>query len=415
MRLGTSLVLFGVAAIVACSPKVGSAPVAQGQVPTGKFGSWPCFHGKDGSNIASDKGINKDWNGKAPRLLWQQPLTDGGYAGPSSAEGMVFLVDHDGTNDVVKAWRLDDGKEIWRISYPDVPKANNGFSRSTPSYDNGKLYIVSPLGKALCLEAKTGKTLWQHDMVKEFGGQMPVWYFSSSPLIDGNRVVLTPGANDGAIAILDKNTGKLLMKGGSGAPGYATPVLATIDGKRQYVLFLANKVCGIDTATGKELWAYTWETAYGVNAATPLVIGDSVFITSGYNHGCCMIDVKGGQATKRWENKAIQGQFSSPIYVDGHIYGTGDPGFLTCLDPATGNVLWKQPGFEKGALCGVDGTMLVFNGSNGELAMVKMDATSYSELGRIAPLKGQSWVAPIVVDKKAIVRNNGAICVVDLS
>ena len=227
-------------------------------------------------------------------------------------------------------------------------------------------------------------------------------------------MIVTPGARDAGIVVLDAKTGALVLKGGSGAPGYATPVIAKIGGVKQYVVFLAKKVCGIDAASGKELWAYPWETANDVNAATPLIIGDAVFITSGYGHGCAMVDVKGGQATLRWQNRSIQAHFSSPIYFGENIYGTGDPGVLVCLNPADGSTLWRQNGFEKGGIIGIDGMILGMNGSNGDLVLVKMDPSSYQELGRIAPLRGQAWTAPIVVDKKAVVRTKEAIAVVDL-
>lgn len=402
----------------AVSPSTTNSPGSTAtltEAPSSFAGSdWPNFLGPKFNGFAAETGINKNWSSKPPKVLWQHPMTDQGYSGPASALGMVFIIDHQGDNDIVHAWRLSDGQEVWNYTYPDAAALDQGFTRSTPTVSKGMVYTVSRLGKVHCLDAKTGKVVWQKDMVTDFGGKHPRWKYAGSPVIDGDRVIVTPGADDAAIVALNAKTGALMLKGGSGRAGYATPVIAKIGGVKQYVLALGAKICGVEAATGKELWSVPWVTNYDVNAATPLVIGDSVFVTSGYGHGCVMVDVKDGQASIRWQNRAMQAHFSSPIYFDGKIYGTGDPGYLMCLNPADGSTIWRQPGFEKGGIVGVDGTMIGMNGSNGDVIMVKLDPTSYQELGRIAPIRGQAWTAPIIVDKKAVIRTKDAIAVIDL-
>jgi outer membrane protein assembly factor BamB len=360
-------------------------------------------------------GFNKNWSAKAPRLLWQVPLTDNGWSGPVSDGRALYLVDHSGSEDIVCCWNLATGKELWQTKYDDANQDNNGFTRTTPAIDGNNLYVVSRLGKVICFDARTGKEAWRHDLVGEFGGQRPTWDYAVSPLIDGDRLVVVPGAADAAIVVLNKKTGALMSKGGSGAPGYATPVIATIRGQRQYVLFQAKKLAGISTETGRELWSVPWQTAYDVNAATPIVIGNSVFITSGYGHGCALVDVGPNGADFRWQNRTIQSHFNTPILFNGCIYGTSDPGRLTCLDPNTGKTMWQQQGFEKGGLAAADGVAFVDDGSNGDVALVKLDSSAYRELGRIAPIRGRAWAPPILVDGKLVVRTKDAIAVVDLS
>ncbi len=395
------------------SPAPAALSAALPEVPAGD--GWPVFRGPNRDGISPETGINKNWAAKAPKLLWKKPMSDDGYAGPVCSMGMVFIVDHQGSNDIVRAWRLSDGGEVWNFSYPDASGSNYGFARATPAVANGMIYVVSRLGKVICLDAKTGKPVWQRDMVAEMGGQRQNWDYAGSPIVDGDRVVVTPGSNDGAIYVLNAKTGATLLKGGSGLPGYSTPVVATIGGVKQYVAFLGKELCGIDHASGRKLWSFPWSTSYDVNAASPLVIGNSVFISSGYGKGCAMVDVSGGSASARWQNRAIQAHFSSPIFHNGFIYGTGDPGVLVCLDPATGAVKWAQQGFEKGGIVGVDGMILGMNGSNGDLIMVKMDSSGYQEAGRVAPIRGQAWTAPIVADKKAIIRTKTELAVIDLS
>ena len=376
---------------------------------------WPCWRGMEGTGISAMSGFNKNWTAKAPKLLWQAPLTDMGWSGPASDGKVLYIVDHSGSEDIVCAWNLASGKEVWKTKYPDADNDNNGFTRSTPLIDGGNLYIVSRLGKVLCLDTAKGAIKWQHDLVGEFGGHTPQWGYAISPMIDGKKLIIVPGASDAAIVALDKSTGATLSKGGTGDPGYATPVIATIQGKRQYVVFQAKKLAGISTDTFAELWSVPWDTAYGVNAATPVVMGNSIFISSGYGHGCALVDVGPSSAQIRWQNRLIQAHYSSSIVYKGYIYGTGDPGKLTCLDPKTGTALWQQQGFEKGGLCAADGVAFVNNGSNGDVILVKLETTGYKELGRIAPIRGQAWTAPILVDGKLVVRTKDAIAVVDLS
>src|SRR6185503_3054997 len=155
-----------------------------------------------------------------------------------------------------------------------------------------------------------------------------------------------------------------------------------------------------------------------VNAATPIVIGESVFVASGYGKGCGLYKIDGGKAEQVWANKEIKAHFNSPILLDGFIYGVGDPRTLVCLDPKTGVAAWKQDGFEKGGVVAVDGTIIAVNGASnaGDVIMVKIDPKAYTELGRIKPIPGggQSWAPPVVADGKLFVRNQKELVCLDL-
>jgi len=401
----------GTAAVAA--PESGGATEVNVAVQGGS--DWPQFRGPKGTGISPETGINKNWTAKPPKLLWTADLHDGGYAGPSCAEGLVFIIDHEGKEDVVRAIGLADGNDKWTYRYANDAKENFGYSRSTPTYSEGKVYTVSELGVVNCLDAKTGKPIWTRDVKADFGGQLPGWNYAGSPLVDGSKVIVTPGGQNAGMVALDKNTGKTIWQGGSNAvPGYSTPNAATINGTKQYVVMYAKGVMGVDASTGKLIWYSKWETSYDVNAADPVIVGNSVFITSGYQHGCALLDISGSSATKRWENKEIQGQFASSIYSGGYIYGTGDPGLLTCLSAKDGSRVWNQQGFEKSGVVGVDGVIITLDGG-GNVIMCQMSPAGYKELGRLkAPLGGQSWTAPIVAQGKLIIRNKNKIACIDI-
>ncbi len=375
---------------------------------------WPHWRGPDHDGLAPDTGINKDWNNNPPEVLWQTPMHDGGYAGPSVADGRVFIIDHEGAEDVVRAIDLQTGEDLWKTRYPDLAKANYGYSRSTPVYDNGRLYAVSFLGKVTCLDAADGQIIWQVDMPGQLGGRIPTWGYAMSALIDGDRVVVVPGAANGCVAVLDKNTGELIWQGGSDdIAGYATPVKATIQGIEQYVVFTGKSLIGTRASDGELLWRVGWETPYDVNACTPIVSGDHVFVTSNYNRGCAVIAVEEGGARILGESQSMAAHFNTPVYYAGYLYGPSNPN-LVCLDPRNLNVMWQQRGFERGGVVGVDGTIIAMSGNAGDVVMVEATPAGYNELGRIKPLGGQSWTAPIVADGKLIIRNKETLACLDL-
>ena len=376
---------------------------------------WPQFRGPNANGISTEKGINKTWNQMPPKLLWKTPMSDGGYAGPSIASGKLFILDHKDNQDIVRAIDIKTGVDVWTYAYPDADPANHGFSQATPTVSGGRVYTLGRMGLLNCLDAKSGKPLWSRNIFTDFKGTMPNWNYAMSVVIDGNKAVVCPGGAGAAVVALDKTTGKTIWQGGgSRVMDYSTPVVATINGKRQYVVISKTDLIGVDPDTGTDLWSFDWSVKRGIHISAPTVIGNSVFLTSGYGQGCAMVDVTGSGATKRWENKEMQSHFSSPILLDGVIYGSTDPGDYICLDPQTGTTKWRQPGFEKGPTVMVGGVLLAFDGKGGDLVMIDPKPTAYTELGRFKPLGGQSWTAPIVANGKLIVRNTTELACFDL-
>ncbi len=388
--------------------------LALGQVSAA---DWPQYRGPDRNGISPETGLQLDWRERAPKLLWQAEMHDGGYAGPAVANGVLFIVDHVGDDDIVRAQNLTTGLKIWEFAYAAPTKDNYGFACSTPAVDEGLVYTVSRQGAVHCITADKGQLVWRRDVSKEVGAKLPDWQVAVSPVIDGD-IVLVPGGGPGPYLVaLNKKTGVPLASGGGvDKLGYSTPVIATLNGAKQYLLFTAEGLVGVNATTLEPVWKQEWKTRYDVNAADPIQVGpDRVYITSGYNRGCGVVQVRGSEAELVWENREIQAHFSCSILHEGMIYGTGDPGNLVCLDPRTGRAIWKQRGFQKGGLVGVQGHMIVANGGNGELTVVELNPKAYVAKGTIKPLGGQTWTAPIVADKKLVVRNTKALAVLDLN
>ncbi len=383
--------------------------------PVSGGADWPQFLGPNATGMSSEKGINKAWASRPPKALWRAPMGDDGYAGPAVAGGLVFILDVQNGQSCVKALSLATGKQKWATPVPDSGGSNYGFGKSTPAVSGGKVYAITRNALVVCLDAAAGSLVWSKDLVAEAGARKPTWEFATSPVIDGDRVLAAVGAAGACLVALDKKSGEILWRGGNDdGPGYSTPTVATLNGQKQIIVFSAKQVMGIAPDTGRAIWSHPWQTSYDVHAATPRVLDNTVIVTSGYGTGGARLDVSGGSASVRWQNKDLQSRFTTPILAGGFLYCTGERGELACIDSANGRVAWSRSGFEWGGLVGVDGTLIVMNGSNGDVVQVAMSPAGYKELGRIAPLGGQAWTAPIVAQGRLLVRNKKELVCLDL-
>lgn len=370
-------------------------------------GDWPRFRGPTGDGHGAAARLRTDWSSRPPALLWKLAMGDDGYAGPSVSDGLLYIVDHAGDRDIVRAIRMSDGSGVWRFEYPEESRSVYGFARSTPTVDSGRVFVQSRSGVLHCLEARTGRMIWRRDMVAELGGRSPMWKYSASPLIDRGRLIVWPGGARSSIAALDPSTGRKLWTGGDGdVAGYGTPVAATIGGRRMLVMTVWNGFVGVRDTDGALVWRFPWPARDGCNCASPVVLpGGRVFITASYDTGSALLDVSGPEPTAVWRSTEMKAHFSTPILHDGFLYGASDPGSLVCLDPNTGASRWRAPGFEKGGAVIVGDLLIALCGSTGDAVMVRATPDRYEELGRFTPLGGQSWTAPIVAGGRLIVRN----------
>jgi outer membrane protein assembly factor BamB len=383
--------------------------------PSGFTADWPAFRGPNANGISPETGLNLVWKEKPPRVLWTTRLLAESYAGPAVAAGRVFLLDHKGDQEVLRAFDLAKGRELWRQSYADTNSELYGYARSTPVIDEGRVYTLSRLGLVHCFDAKTGRCLWSRDIVKEFGGRRPKWDYSMAPLLDSGKLILCPGGTEAAMVALDKVNGKTIWQGGGDAVAvYATPITAVIQGQKQYIFLALGQVLGVAAVDGKRLWQYAYEMNQGMTVSTPIMLGEDLLLTGVQGLGDALLDINAKGVKEKWKGPGITPKFNTPILYEGYVYGTTGGGHLACLDPATGKTKWKQPGFEWGGVVAFEGHLVAANGAQGDLVLVQMDPSDYQERGRIHPLVGQAWTAPILADGKLIVRNKTNLACVDL-
>ena len=372
---------------------------------------WPHLAGPTLDFHSDATNIGRDWQARPPALLWKVPLTDNGHACASCASGTVFIIDHLGSNDIVRALALSDGGERWRYAYPDTHKSYQGFARATPTVHQGRVYTVSRLGLAHCLDAATGQVLWKADFIKDLNGQAPNHGFSAPVGVWGDLAYLQPGGANGNVAAVDKKTGALVWRGGnSEKPGYSLPVIVSFGNVPTLLCYSANTLMGLNPISGATLWTHPRTNSFGNNIVQPVVMGNRLFTGASDFFGSTVIELRDGQPREVWETKEICPLFTTPVLANKLLFGTSsgkpaNPEGLMCFDPATGSVRWKIKAFEHGQVLAVDGVVLVFDGQKGDLVMIEPAADAYREITRFTPLGGRSWATFFTVGDRLILRN----------
>jgi outer membrane protein assembly factor BamB len=388
---------------------------------------WPGWRGPGRLGYTREPDLLVRWPAKGPRLVWRAAGGDG-YSSFAVEKGLVFtmLAQEDGQEAVV-CWNAADGKERWRHAYSPGKTFDYGGPRATPTLDGPFLYTVSSAGNVLCLDKTTGMVAWEYDMRRELGASPPKWGFACSPLIEGNQVFVIPGAPGGrSLAALDRQTGKLIWSTQDDPAGYSSPIAITAGGVRQIVFFTGKRLLGV-TPGGQLLWQLPWITPYDVNAATPLPIRarregkelDYLFISSGYRKGCALVRISAGAdgsftAEAVYESNELCCHFASPVRRGECLYALDEsPPLLTCFDVRTGQVKWREPGFQKGSLLRVNDDLLIL-GENGKLVLAEANPERYVEKARYQPFRNRCWTMPVLAEGRLYLRDQSQVLCLDL-
>ncbi|MEM1059072.1 MAG: PQQ-binding-like beta-propeller repeat protein [Verrucomicrobiota bacterium] len=382
---------------------------------------WPQRRGPNQDGVSNEKLNVASWGNQGPEVLWRADVGTG-VSSMIAADGKVFAFGNESNEDRVAALDAKTGKQLWEFSYecPLDPRQFTGGTASSPLYDDGLLYTLSHRGDLYAFNADDGKVVWQKHLVKDLGGKRPGWGYAQSPVITGDKLIVVPGGtekgkntmgSDGAgVVALNKKTGETIWSVGDNLAGYGTPLI--YDGGSKVAIFNAWGLSGLDTATGKELYTERWKTAYQVNAATPIVSDDKIFISSGYGTGSGLFKLTGSGATKDWTSKDFQTQMTNAVLFDGTLYGfsmhhVSKPAgrSFRAVDFDTGKVLWETKDPNMGALIVVDGK-LVIQSDGGELIIAEADPKEFKEITRFQLLGGKNWVTPAIADGVLYLRNN---------
>lgn len=378
---------------------------------TAQATDWLSWRGPTKNGLTSETGWITKWSASGPRKLWTAQVGTG-YSSVTVRGNRVYTTGNRGSRDTVFCLNADNGRPLWQYSYA-VPQRNYGGdpnpggTGATPVLDGGSLHILSREALAICLNADTGKLIWQRDLRRETGAEVPNWGFTGSPLVDGNLVVYNVGTHGVA---LNKSNGAVAWKSGGGKAGYATPVSYTAGNQKGLAIFAGSGLVAVNPANGKQLWSFPWETSYDVNAADPVFSGDSVFISSNYGKGAALLRLSGGRPSQVWQNRYMRNHFNGCVWVNGFLYGTDEQNALKCLDAQNGRERWTLRGTGKGGLIAADGKLIVLT-EDGDLLVAAADPNKYTEIARAKVLSGLCWTHPVLANGKIYCRNAGGTLV----
>ncbi|HKO95529.1 MAG TPA: PQQ-binding-like beta-propeller repeat protein [Pyrinomonadaceae bacterium] len=370
---------------------------------------WTNFRGPNRDGNYEEMPILTKWPANGLTPIWKQPVGQG-YASFSVAEGRAYTIEQRRNQEVVTAYDVATGREIWKQGWNALYSDTTGDGpRSTPTWDDGKLYALGATGELRCLDAKTGAVVWGKNILSENQAGNLSWAMAASPLIVDDKVVVLPGGGGGkSVVAYNKLTGAPIWKALDDGQAYVSPMLVNLAGRRQILVISASRVLGVAPENGALLWSHPWDTSMGINASQPIVVGaNRFFISSGYGKGAALIEVSGSgksfNARAIWENTSMKNKFNSSVVYQGHAYGL-DEGILTCVDVNTGERKWKGGRYGYGQVVLASGHLIVMT-ETGELVLVRATPQQHTEVARFQALQGKSWNYPALAGGRLLVRN----------
>lgn len=386
-----------------------------------KPGDFAEYRGPGRDGVVTGPPLARDWKARPPRQLWRRP-GGGGYSSFAVAGNVAITLEQRRDQEAVVCYDAATGKERWAYAYPAHFTETLGGTgpRATPTIADGNVFSLGAAGMLVCLEATTGKPKWSVNILKDNDNVR--WGMSGSPLVYDEVVVVNPGAQNAkaagrALVAYSRATGSPVWQAGNAQAGYSSPMLATLAGKRQILVFDAEGLAGYDPNGHGALWRFPGTTMQGINVAQPLVIdGERVFISSGYDVGCAMLRVKqtnGKWAVEQvWRTQALHCKFNSPVIRQGFVYGLDD-GSLTCVDAETGKRRWKGARYGQGQVL-LAGDLLLIQAESGSLVLALATPEAPRELGKIPALTVKTWNPPALAHGKVFVRNDEEMACYDL-
>lgn len=365
---------------------------------------WPLHRGPNQNGLSAET----DWKVAKPKLLWKTRIGLG-YSGMSVAAGKLYSAGHDAKTDSVFCIDAPTGKILWKHSFPQALGAHyyQGGTTGCPTPDGNTVYHVARAGEVFALDAATGKPKWTTNLKKDHGLDVPEWGFTGAPVPYGDTILLNAGA--GGIA-LKKSDGSPVWKSANEEASYSTPLLFR-KGGTDLALFSHKKgyVC-VNPKTGQETWRFKWLTRYGVNATEPLLSGDFLFISTGYDKGAALLKWTGaGEPTVVWQNRDMANQMNPCVLLDGYLYGiSGNEGVdgtgLKAMELATGTAAWIDPSIGHGALLSANGKLIVVS-EQGVLQIGNASPKAWKPEVSEKVIDGRVWTQPVLSDARLFIRN----------
>ena len=381
---------------------------------------WPQWQGPDRTRLSQETGLLKEWPAGGPPIVWTATGVGSGYGSMAVAGDRVFVQGVRSRSSAVIALNRADGKEVWSKALGATQSDDRGPGpRGTPTVDGDRVYVLTENGDLACLKID-GTAVWQRNILREFGGQQLPWLISESPLVDGAYVIVSPGGPGAGMVKLDKMTGKTVWASKElGDPAsYSSVIAADVHGVRTYMTFTSSEGVGVRASDGKVMFRYPNAANYVANVATPIFSNNKVFFSSAYGTGGGLLDlsVQNGEvrAKEIYFTQSMNNHHGGVVLVDGYLYGFNDS-ILTCLDFATGKMMWRARSVGKGSVTAADGSLYIQSEDN-IFGLADATPAGYRERGRLRiPDKGlPSWAHPAISDGRLYVRNQDTVIAYDI-
>ena len=382
---------------------------------------WPQWRGPNRDGISEESGLLGQWPESGPTRVWQTLGLGAGYGSMAVAGERIYLQMLVGQRSAVASLDRSDGRLVWSVALGEGRRNGEGHGpRGTPTIDNGRLYVLTENGDLVCLDADDGSIVWQMNILQEFGGRNISWLISESPLVDGNMVIVSPGGRDAAVVALDKRTGETIWtsQGLSDQAGYASPIVADIDGVRTVMTLTNEAGVGLRARDGGLMWTYRGAANRTANVATPVFYDNKVFYTSAYGTGGGLLELsaQGGEvsAEEVYFTRDMRNHHGGVVVVDGYLYGYNNS-VLMCLEFATGERMWRDRSVGKGSLVYADGHLYILS-ENNVVGLVEATPAGYVEKGRFEmPDQGEpSRAHPVISDGTLYIRDQGTVTAYDV-
>jgi outer membrane protein assembly factor BamB len=393
---------------------------------TARADEWPKWRGPNGDGISHETGLLDKWPEAGPTKLWSAKVGLG-FSSPIANDGKIYLLSEDKGVDGLQCFDAETGKMIWVQSSPGgYPKDDYPGARATPTIDGKFIYTYGGGGNLICRDLDTGKEVWRINVLQKTHSGLLTWGQASSPLVTDKAIYVQSGEGGPIAVAIDKTNGNIAWTSEfSGAGGYAAPILMNVNGVQQLIVFGGDALFGMNPETGKTLWSTPWQTQYGVNASTPIVKDDKIFIGSGYNQGVSQYQVTATGIKQLWIKKDITCKFPGTVLDNGYLYLVSEDhnGTLKCLDWNTGAIKWSATGGREikmgfGGSFVRDGDKLYTMSQNGLLSLMSADPQGVKLISQTQAFDAgfaMVWSTPLLYHGKLYAKGRSELVCLDIS
>ncbi|MGZ0168249.1 MAG: PQQ-binding-like beta-propeller repeat protein [Planctomycetales bacterium] len=399
-------------------------PVESTSVGSSSGGDWNQFRGPNRDNLSSERGLLASWPDQGPPRTWTADGIGNGYSTISIGNGRIYTMGNIGREEKVICLDLESGREVWSTVNGRAFQQNQGDGpRGTPSVVDGRVYSLGANGDLSCLDAQTGRQQWRKNILQEFGGENIHWGLSESVLVDGDKVICTPGGQRATMVALNRNTGNVIWTAAvpsSPQASYSSPIAIEVGGVRQYVNYTQRGVVGVRASDGQVMWGHRESSNGTANCSTPVFYDGSVFTASGYDTGGALFQLqsRNGQTVSQvaYSTRDMKNHHGGMVVLNGYLYGSSDPGILKCIELRSNRVVWQDRSVGKGAVSYADGHLYV-RSERGPVALVEATPDGYEEKGRFdQPQRSNksSWSHPVIADGKLFLRDMDNLLAYDI-